>query len=250
PDELRAQIEPMMEIVAALGIPVLRVPGVEADDVIGTLAVRGAAEGVEVVVSTGDKDMAQLVRPGVALVNTMSGGRLDSDEAVLAKFGVRADQIVDYLALMGDAIDNIPGIPKCGPKTAAKWLGEYGSLDGVIANAAAIKGKIGDALREALPRLPLNRELTTIKTDVALEQGPADLRLRERDVDALRTLYTRYGFNQALKELDGGAAAVASAAEKEPGAARGGGFVAAAAPASAEGIDPALSAPGEYETVL
>src|SRR5690606_9512594 len=166
------------------------------------------------------------------------------------KFGVRADQIVDYLALMGDAIDNIPGIPKCGPKTAAKWLGEYGSLDGVIANAAAIKGKIGDALREALPRLPLNRELTTIKTDVALEQGPADLRLRERDVDALRTLYTRYGFNQALKELDGGAAAVASAAEKEPGAARGGGFVAAAAPASAEGIDPALSAPGEYETVL
>ena len=250
PDELRAQIEPMMEIVAALGIPVLRVPGVEADDVIGTLAVRGAAEGVEVVVSTGDKDMAQLVRPGVALVNTMSGGRLDSDEAVMAKFGVRADQIVDYLALMGDAIDNIPGIPKCGPKTAAKWLGEYGSLDGVIANAAAIKGKIGDALREALPRLPLNRQLTTIKTDVALEQGPADLRLRERDVDALRTLYTRYGFNQALKELDGGAAAVASAAEKEPGAARGGGFVAAAAPASAEGIDPALSAPGEYETVL
>ncbi|MEG3050640.1 MAG: 5'-3' exonuclease H3TH domain-containing protein, partial [Thermomonas sp.] len=195
PDELRAQIEPMMEIVSALGLPILRVEGVEADDVIGTLAVRGAEAGIDVVVSTGDKDMAQLVRPHVALVNTMSGGKLDSDEAVMAKFGVRADQIVDYLALMGDAIDNIPGIPKCGPKTAAKWLAEYGSLDGVIANADKVGGKIGEALREALPRLPLNRDLTTIKTDVVLEQGPAELHLRERDVDALRSLYARYGFN-------------------------------------------------------
>ena len=251
PDELRAQIEPMMQIVAALGLPILRVDGVEADDVIGTLAVRGAAEGIDVVVSSGDKDMAQLVRPHVALVNTMSGGRLDSDQAVIDKFGVRADQIVDYLALMGDTVDNIPGVPKCGPKTAAKWLGEYGSLDGVIANADRIGGKIGESLREALPRLPLNRALTTIKTDVVLEQGPSELHLRERDADALRALYTRYGFNQALKELDGGAAnASAAKGEKEPGVARGSGFVAPAASAAQADIDPALSAAGEYECAL
>ena len=248
PDELRAQVEPMMEIVSALGIPILREPGVEADDVIGTLALQAAADGVEVTISTGDKDFAQLVRPHVALVNTMSGGKLDSDEAVIAKFGVRADQIVDLLSLMGDAIDNVPGVEKCGPKTAAKWLAEYDSLDGVIASADAIKGKIGDNLRAALPRLPLNRELVTIKTDVALAQLHSDLALRERDAEALRVLYARYGFNQALKELDGGAAA--TVAGKEPGMARGGGFVAAAASVPAEGIDPALSAPGEYETVL
>ncbi|WP_038054038.1 5'-3' exonuclease, partial [Thermomonas fusca] len=173
PDELRAQIEPMMEIVAALGIPILREPGVEADDVIGTLALQAAAQGLEVTISTGDKDFAQLVRQpavgvgAVALVNTMSGSRMDSDAAVIDKFGVRADQIVDLLALMGDAIDNVPGVEKCGPKTAAKWLAEYGSLDGVIANAAAIKGKVGDNLRAALERLPLNRDLVTIRTDVA-----------------------------------------------------------------------------------
>ena len=250
PDELRAQIEPMMQIVAALGLPILRELGVEADDVIGTLALQGAQQGIDVTISSGDKDMAQLVRPHVMLVNTMSGGKLDSDEAVIAKFGVRADQIVDYLALMGDAVDNIPGVPKCGPKTAAKWLAEYGTLDGVIANAAKIGGKIGESLREALPRLPLNRDLTTIKTDVAMAHGPQDLALRDRDVEALRALYTRYGFNQALKELDGAASATASAAEKEPGTARGNGFVAAPAPAAGGEIDPALSAAGEYETVL
>ncbi len=249
PDELRAQVEPMMAVVSALGIPIIREAGVEADDVIGTLAVRGAAAGIEVTVSTGDKDMAQLVRPGVSLVNTMSGGRLDSDAAVIEKFGVRADQIVDYLALMGDSVDNIPGVPKCGPKTAAKWLAEYGSLDGVIAHADAIGGKIGEALREALPRLPLNRELTTIKTDVALHAGPADLHLRERDVEALRVLYARYGFNQALKELDGGTG-VQAPAGKEPGVARGGGFVAPPTASAAGDIDPALSALGDYETVL
>lgn len=249
PDELRAQVEPMMAVVSALGIPIIREAGVEADDVIGTLAVRGAAAGIEVTVSTGDKDMAQLVRPGVSLVNTMSGGRLDSDAAVVEKFGVRADQIVDYLALMGDSVDNIPGVPKCGPKTAAKWLAEYGSLDGVIAHADAIGGKIGEALREALPRLPLNRELTTIKTDVALHAGPADLHLRDRDVEALRVLYARYGFNQALKELDGGTG-VQAPAGKEPGVARGGGFVAPPTASAAGDIDPALSVPGDYETVL
>ncbi|WP_449447127.1 DNA polymerase I [Thermomonas brevis] len=255
PDELRAQVEPMMEIVSALGIPILREPGVEADDVIGTLALQAAAQGLEVTISTGDKDFAQLVRPAaggkgsVALVNTMSGSRMDSDAAVIEKFGVRADQIVDLLALMGDAIDNVPGVEKCGPKTAAKWLAEYGSLDGVMAHADAIKGKIGDNLRAALDRLPLNRELVTIKTDVALPEAPDDLVLRERDVEALRALYARYGFNQALKELDGGTAA-GTVANREPGVARGGGFVAAPASSPAADIDPALSAPGEYEAVL
>ena len=248
PDDLRVQVEPLLELVAALGFPILRVPGVEADDVIGTLALQGAAQGIDVTVSTGDKDMAQLVRPHIVLVNTMSGSRLDSDEAVIEKFGVRADQIVDYLALMGDTVDNIPGVPKCGPKTAAKWLGEYDSLDGVIANAGKISGKIGESLREALPRLSLNRELTTIKTDVPLEHAPADLRLRERHVDELRDLYKRYGFNLALKELDSGVVADAIP-EKEPGRARGTGFVSAVSADPVE-LDPALSAAGEYETIL
>ena len=248
PDDLRVQVEPLLELVAALGFPILRVPGVEADDVIGTLALQGAAQGIDVTVSTGDKDMAQLVRPHIVLVNTMSGSRLDSDEAVIEKFGVRANQIVDYLALMGDAVDNIPGVPKCGPKTAAKWLGEYDSLDGVIANAGKISGKIGESLREALPRLSLNRELTTIKTDVPLEHAPADLRLRERHVDELRDLYKRYGFNLALKELDSGVVADAIP-EKEPGRARGTGFVSAVSADPVE-LDPALSAAGEYETIL
>ena len=248
PDDLRVQVEPLLELVAALGFPILRVPGVEADDVIGTLALQGAAQGIDVTVSTGDKDMAQLVRPHIVLVNTMSGSRLDSDEAVIEKFGVRANQIVDYLALMGDAVDNIPGVPKCGPKTAAKWLGEYDSLDGVIANAGKIGGKIGESLRETLPRLPLNRELTTIKTDVPLEHAPADLRLRERHVDELRDLYKRYGFNLALKELDSGVVADAIP-EKEPGRARGTGFVSAVSADPVE-LDPALSAAGEYETIL
>ncbi len=248
PDELRAQVEPMLQLVEALGLPILRVPGVEADDVIGTLALQGAADGIDVTISTSDKDFAQLVRPHVELVNTMTGSRMDGDEAVIAKFGVRADQIVDMLALMGDSIDNIPGVPKCGPKTAAKWLAEYGTLDGVVANAGAIKGKIGESLREALPQLPLSRQLATIKTDVALDVAPQALGLRERDVDALRGLYARYGFNQALKELDG--APAPSVPEKEPGKARGNGRY--AAPAEADEAPPAaeLSAPGEYEAIL
>ena len=259
PDELRAQVEPMCQIVHALGIDILRIDGVEADDVIGTLAVQGASAGMDVTISTGDKDFAQLVRaPGVAagsiaLVNTMSGSRMDSDAAVMEKFGVHAGQIVDLLALMGDAIDNVPGVEKCGPKTAAKWLGEYGSLDGVIASAGQIKGKIGDNLRAALQRLPLNRQLVTIKTDVALERDAASLRLREPHVDDLRALYGRYGFNQALKELDAGAVAgnagpALPVAEKEPGRSRGSGFVSAAVQAPTD-LDPVLAVKGEYETI-
>ncbi|WP_024891967.1 DNA polymerase I [Luteimonas huabeiensis] len=248
PDELRAQLQPMCDIVEALGIPILRVDGVEADDVIGTLAVAAAIDGLEVTISTSDKDFAQLVQPRIALVNTMSGSRLDSEDAVREKFGVRPDQIVDLLALMGDSIDNVPGVEKCGPKTAAKWLAEYESLDGVIANAGSIKGKIGDNLRAALERLPLNRTLVSIRTDVPLERGPRDLPLRPRDADALRALYTRYGFTQALRELDGGAAPEAaegpvSLRATEAGFARSG-----ATPAPAP--DPALAGAGAYETVL
>ncbi|AVQ08728.1 TPA: DNA polymerase I [Xanthomonas vasicola pv. zeae] len=261
PDDLRAQVQPMCDIVHALGIDILRIDGVEADDVIGTLALQAAADGLSVTISTGDKDFAQLVRPGIELVNTMSGSRMDSDEAVIAKFGVRPDQIVDLLALMGDTVDNVPGVEKCGPKTAAKWLAEYDSLDGVIANADKIKGKIGDNLRAALPRLPLNRELVTIKTDVTLASGPRALDLREPNTETLAVLYARYGFTQALREMGGTSAqagllsepvalgAAAATARTEPGRARGTGFVSGPVNAAVD-LDPALSAPGEYETIL
>jgi len=228
PDDLRAQVEPMMKIVEALGFPILRVAGVEADDVIGTLATRAAADGIDVEVSTGDKDFAQLVGPRVTLVNTMSRSRLDR-EGVVEKFGVPPERIVDYLALMGDSIDNIPGVPKCGPKTAAKWLNEYGSLDDVIARAGDVGGKIGENLRAALPQLPLSRQLATIKTDVRLDEGPRDLKLRERDAGALRELYARYEFRQALAELD-----------KQPSARGDAGSV--VAPGAAEGRDRGSSA--------
>ena len=233
PDDLLAQIEPMLAIVAALGLPILRVTGVEADDVIGTLARQAQAQGIEVTISTSDKDFAQLVAPGITLVNTMTNTRLDS-AGVVERFGVRPDQIIDYLALMGDSVDNIPGVDKCGPKTAAKWLAAYGSLDGVIAHADAIAGKIGDNLRRALPQLPLSRELATIRTDVELAQGPRDLALREPDVAALRTLYQRYEFHAALRELDAAGIAADTGAAAAP--------VVAAPPAAA-------GAQGSYELV-
>ncbi|MFY2763798.1 DNA polymerase I [Arenimonas sp. MALMAid1274] len=238
PDELRAQVEPMMKIVQALGFPILREPGVEADDVIGTLALQAHAAGIPVTISTGDKDFAQLVRPGITLTNTMTGSVLD-DAGVFEKFGVRPDQVVDLLALMGDTVDNVPGVDKCGPKTAAKWLGEYGTLEAVIAGADRIGGKIGENLRAALGRLPLNQQLVTIKTDVALAQAPQDLKLKPRDVEALRALYAQYGFGAALRELDGGAAA--------PAARQAG--TAPVPPVAEEAPDPALSAPGRYECI-
>ncbi|TZF89741.1 DNA polymerase I [Cognatilysobacter lacus] len=247
PDDLRAQVQPLCDIVHALGITILREPGVEADDVIGTLALRGFDEGLDVTVSTSDKDFAQLVRDpvdgrGVALVNTMSGSRLDTTQRVIEKFGVRPDQIIDFLALMGDSVDNIPGVEKCGPKTAAKWLAEYGTLDGVVANASAIKGKIGENLARVLDRLPLNRTLTTIKVDCELPHAPQDLVLRERDHDALRELFTRYEMRQALRDLEGGEVAAAPA-----GAGSRGTAAQAVMPVA---LDPALSAPGEYEMVV
>ncbi|KAF1008323.1 MAG: DNA polymerase I [Luteibacter sp.] len=204
PDDLRAQVEPMMKIVGALGFPILCIPGVEADDVIGTLATQASAAGIHTIISTGDKDFAQLVDGHVLLVNTMTNTTMDI-EGVIAKFGVRPDQIVDYLTLVGDTVDNVPGVEKCGPKTAAKWLAEYDNLDALFANAERVGGKIGENLRAAMPRLPLSRELVTIRTNVPLDQGPADLTMRERDIDALRELYARYDFKAALKELDTGA---------------------------------------------
>ncbi|WP_313212575.1 DNA polymerase I [Stenotrophomonas sp.] len=251
PDDLRPQIEPMCRIVEALGLSILRIPGVEADDVIGTLALQGHRDGLQVTISTGDKDFAQLVRPGIELVNTMTGSRMDSDAAVMEKFGVRADQIVDLLALMGDAVDNVPGVEKCGPKTAAKWLAEYQHLDGVMAAAPTMKGKIGENLRAALGRLPLNRELVTIRTDVPLEVTAQTLPLREPDVPSLSELYLRYGFTQALKELGGPVPAPAAASEA-PVSLRGtaAGYARATPEVAVVPVDPALSAPGEYEMVL
>jgi DNA polymerase-1 len=251
PDDLRPQIEPMCRIVEALGMSILRIPGVEADDVIGTLALQGHRDGLQVTISTGDKDFAQLVRPGIELVNTMTGSRMDSDAAVMEKFGVRADQIVDLLALMGDAVDNVPGVEKCGPKTAAKWLAEYQHLDGVMAAAPTMKGKIGENLRAALERLPLNRELVTIRTDVPLEVSAQTLPLREPDVPSLSELYLRYGFTQALKEL-GGPVPAPAAASDAPVSLRGtaAGYARATPDDAVVPVDPALSAPGEYEMVL
>ena len=207
PPELKAQVEPMIAIVEALGIPLLRVPGVEADDVIGTLAREAAAAGMQVEISTGDKDFAQLVDPQVRLVNTMSNSVTDA-AGVMEKFGVRPEQIADFLALTGDSVDNIPGVDKCGPKTAAKWLAEYGTLENLIANADAIGGKIGENLRAAIPHLPLSRQLATIRLDVEVPAAADDLRQREPDREALRALYTRYEFNAALADL-----------ERQPGAA-------------------------------
>ena len=201
-DDLRRQIEPTFEIIRAMGLPLLTVPGVEADDVIGTLASAAGAEGRTVLISTSDKDMAQLVNDRVTLLNTMSETSLDR-EGVVEKFGVPPELIVDYLALMGDAVDNIPGVPKVGPKTAAKWLNEHGSLDAVMAAADRIKGKIGENLRACLDRLPLSQTLTTIKCDVDVGVSLAELAAPpEQDAAALRTLFERYQLNSWLGELE------------------------------------------------
>jgi len=200
PDDLRAQVQPLLDAVADLGLPVLRVPGVEADDVIGTLAAQAARAGIRTVISTGDKDMAQLVSDQVTLVNTMTGSRLDRD-GVKAKFDVYPEQIVDFLALTGDASDNIPGIPKVGPKTAAKWLGQYGSLDEIVAHAQDIPGKVGESLREHLGRLDLSRRLATIHCEVELDKQPGELTRQAPDVARLRELYTRLEFGSLLRQL-------------------------------------------------
>ena len=209
PDDLRSQIEPLHAAIRAEGWPLVVIDGVEADDVIGTLVRHATAKGIRSIVSTGDKDMAQLVDDHVTLVNTMSLETLDA-AGVAAKFGVPPERIIDYLTLVGDAVDNVPGVAKCGPKTAVKWLAEYGTLDNLMAHAGEIKGVVGDNLRAALDWLPQARVLITIKTDVALPFDFEDLVLKPRDTDTLRPLFERYEFRTWLRELD---AAVTSSPE-------------------------------------
>jgi DNA polymerase I len=231
PDDLRQQIEPIHEVVRLLGWPVLEVPGIEADDAIGTLARLGEAAGHRVVISTGDKDLAQLVTPHISLINTMDKPPKVMDTAgVLEKFGVPPGLIVDYLALVGDTVDNVPGVEKVGPKTAVKWLQEHGSLAGVMAAAAGIKGVAGENLRRALDWLPMGQRLVTVKTDCDLAaQVPGwpaldALALRAPEREGLVDFYRRYGFKTALRQLEGTTgAAPASAAEPSltaPAAAR------------------------------
>ena len=200
PDELREQIQPLHAIIKALGFPLLAVPGVEADDVIGTLAKKAEASGESVLISTGDKDLAQLVTDKVTLVNTMSDTTL-TPAGVEEKFGVPPERIIDFLALTGDSVDNVPGIPKCGPKTAAKWLNAYGTLDGVIASANDIGGKIGETFREHMGGLPLSKALVTIKTDCELAVGLDELYRLDPDLECLTSLYTELELNQFLKQL-------------------------------------------------
>ncbi len=214
PDDLARQIEPIHAIVRALGLPLVQVEGVEADDVIGTLARAAAAAGRDAVISTGDKDMAQLVDGHVQLVDTMKDAIYDRG-AVEAKFGVTPEQMVDYLALVGDTSDNIPGVPGVGPKTAAKWLQEYGSLDRIVAHVNDIGGRAGESLRGAIGHLPLARRLATIKCDVDLKLNPADLKRTEPDSAQLRELFARLEFKTWLAELGG---ANAPAAESTPAA--------------------------------
>lgn len=205
PEELAAQIAPIHRAVTAMGWPVLSIPGVEADDVIGTLACRATREGVHTIISTGDKDLAQLVDEHVELVNTMSGDRQDI-AGVIRKFGVTPAQIVDYLMLTGDAVDNVPGVDKVGPKTAAKWLTQYGSVETLIEHAAEIKGVAGKNLQAAVPNFPLTRELLTIRTDCDIPEVPhglGELLPRDPDRDALVQLYEEYGFRTWLRELTG-----------------------------------------------
>ncbi len=212
PDDLRTQIEPLHQIIAAMGLPLIVTPGVEADDVIGTLAAQATELGIETVISTGDKDMAQLVNQHVRLINTMTDVELN-EAGVLEKFGVKPDQIIDYLTLMGDKVDNIPGVDKCGPKTAVKWLTEYGTLDEVMANADKIKGKVGENLRSALEMLPLSYQLATIKLDVELDQTAGELQPKEADVETLTELYQKFELKRLLADLQSGGKSSSSKTE-------------------------------------
>lgn len=201
PPDLRAQIEPLLEAVEAMGLAVLRIEGVEADDVIGTLAEQAGRAGLTTVISTSDKDMAQLVDERTSLINTMTGVAMDP-AGVREKFGVGPEQIVDYLALVGDTVDNIPGVPKVGPKTAAKWLGNYGDLDTLVARAGEVGGAVGNRLRENLDVLPLYKELVTIVRDVELPLTLDELKLRTPDADRLRALFERLELRSLLRHIE------------------------------------------------
>ena len=201
PDDLRVQIEPLHRLIRAMGLPLIMEPDVEADDVLGALAQHAAQQGFNVVISTGDKDMAQLVTDRIILENTMTNTRMDI-QGVIEKFGVKPEQIVDYLALMGDSSDNIPGVPKVGPKTAAKWLEQYQTLENLVANADKITGKIGENLRGSLAMLPLSKQLTTIKCDLDLPYGMDDLKRRPINLVELKNQVAGLGFSSWLKTLD------------------------------------------------
>ena len=200
PEDLKAQIEPLLEAVEAIGLAVVRVAGVEADDVIGTLATQADRQGLDTVISTSDKDMAQLVNERITLVNTMSDTQMDPD-GVMEKFGVSPQRMVDYLTLVGDTVDNIPGVPGVGPKTAVKWLDRYGDLDTIVSRSGEIRGKVGERLRENLSRLPLYRELVTIACEVTLPVTLDDLKPRPPDADTLRELYGRLDLNSLLRRV-------------------------------------------------
>jgi len=236
PDELRSQVDALNSAIEMSGLPFLRISGVEADDVIGTLAVKAAAEGINTIVSTGDKDMAQLVNDSVTLVDTMHNPTRTTDsEGVVERFGVRADQIIDYLALVGDKSDNVPGIPKCGPKTAAKWLGSYDTLDELVAHADEIGGKIGENLRGNLEQLSLSKELVTIDTAVDVDFDTETLTPGAPDDAGLQALYQQLELKGLLKTLG-------SAGNKTPATASDG-----ASPAKEPG---AANEERDYETIL
>jgi len=200
PDDLREQIEPIHAIVRAMGLPLLMVDGVEADDVIGTLAQQATEQGINTIISTGDKDMAQLVNEHITLINTMNNTTTDI-QAIKDKYGIAPNRIIDYLALMGDKVDNIPGVPSVGPKTATKLLQQYDSLEGVIAHADEVKGKLGEKLRETAPILPLSYQLATIKLDVPLDFSPTTLNIQPQDQDALLSLFKKLEFKTWTTEL-------------------------------------------------
>jgi DNA polymerase-1 len=214
PDDLRSQVQPILDAVEAMGLPLLRVTGVEADDVIGTLCKQAEEKGLSVLVSTGDKDLAQLVTDKVTLINTMDDSRMDR-EAVKAKFDVWPEQIVDYLSLVGDSSDNIPGVPKVGAKTAAKWLNLYDSAEGIVEHGEEIKGKVGESLRDNVESLHLSKDLATIRTNLDLEVTIDELAASESNTDALRKLYSHYELRSLLRQLDESAATVPEPAKQE-----------------------------------
>ncbi len=216
PDELRSQIEPIHQIITAMGLPLLIISDVEADDVIGTLSQQATEQGISTLISTGDKDLAQLVNDKVTLINTMTNEVLDT-ESVVTKFGVAPNRIIDYLALMGDKSDNIPGVPSVGPKTAVKWLQEFGSMEGIIENADAVGGKVGEKLRDNIDLLRLSYELATIKMDVELDVRISDLVAGEEDQQKLHEIFSEMEFKSWIKELEDQGVAVSPKSKKAAG---------------------------------
>ncbi len=243
PDDMRTQIKPLYSVVEKMGFPLVIIDGVEADDVIGTLSVQATAAGLNTVISTGDKDMAQLVNDNVTLVNTMTNTVMDTS-GVVEKFGVKPSQIIDYLTLVGDTSDNIPGVPSCGPKTAAKWLATHETLDGVIANAESVKGKIGEKLREAIAHLPMSYDLATIRLDVDLPNRLENLSIGEPDREGLAELYTELEFKTWSRELAEGLSPI-----QQKGASKGVGVAAGANAAAGADTETATDSAAANDTV-